>query len=792
MNKSNFKTMLLAGLMTLTGVAGFTACSDSDGDNNNGPSGGSDSKEEVAFDDLSFFQDCIVRVDSLGQFMSRNYGEPLYENDTTNVYVGVETLEEARQMFDTWMAPDVKVTEQTPSTTNVTVKLTDPEGKPQGEVYFKEGTDGVTIAEVTTTAPVRHFRKVSFIPNSAWPHNVQEGRFTKGVIYQMSVRTHYKNGHLGGTIESAYENMKMVCIRAQGNGVPPMLLAVGSKKISNDNRTIFSKEYTDLISESDAEKARLILQEDWSMFVDVFREAGHGPLLENEWYWINEITDVGIFRYTKSVNLTHKGESGNFEWWDGAWGPENLYPLYCKTTGFYMKYDDINYVECSWDDATNTVKAEEKVKTGYYLLSGKSSDFTEMEGKWYAVSGEASLNVLIVKGKGNHLILSDDSKLSLKHIQLPEGTELTIHCGPKGNGVLYVDNTDAPEGQGIDYTDGAGIGGRNEQTMGTLIIHGGNITVYGDDYAAGIGGGDAGHGGNIYVYGGDIKAYGGEDGAGIGGGEDGRGANITIYGGKIAATARYRSTSVGAGIGGGQDAGGGTFTMYGGDVYAEGGVNAAGIGGGEDGESGNITVYGGKIVAYGGDYGAGIGSGMDASCNTLCFYGGDIEAHSGTDAAAIGTGYETKTGPNIYSGHIYFYGGRVYAVSDKGHGVAIGASERATCGWIYIYGGHVIAHGNQCGPWSGGFGVYCLEHGPSHRCEYDACGWNRITVGKCMRLETYSWNVGWTEYVSIDNNDWWRYTHERPHVAFEECNHENGNYTVANCPWCHSFDMVLK
>lgn len=784
--------MLLAGLMTLTGVAGFTACSDSDGDNNNGPSGGSDSKEEVAFDDLSFFQDCIVRVDSLGQFMSRNYGEPLYENDTTNVYVGVETLEEARQMFDTWMAPDVKVTEQTPSTTNVTVKLTDPEGKPQGEVYFKEGTDGVTIAEVTTTAPVRHFRKVSFIPNSAWPHNVQEGRFTKGVIYQMSVRTHYKNGHLGGTIESAYENMKMVCIRAQGNGVPPMLLAVGSKKISNDNRTIFSKEYTDLISESDAEKARLILQEDWSMFVDVFREAGHGPLLENEWYWINEITDVGIFRYTKSVNLTHKGESGNFEWWDGAWGPENLYPLYCKTTGFYMKYDDINYVECSWDDATNTVKAEEKVKTGYYLLSGKSSDFTEMEGKWYAVSGEASLNVLIVKGKGNHLILSDDSKLSLKHIQLPEGTELTIHCGPKGNGVLYVDNTDAPEGQGIDYTDGAGIGGRNEQTMGTLIIHGGNITVYGDDYAAGIGGGDAGHGGNIYVYGGDIKAYGGEDGAGIGGGEDGRGANITIYGGKIAATARYRSTSVGAGIGGGQDAGGGTFTMYGGDVYAEGGVNAAGIGGGEDGESGNITVYGGKIVAYGGDYGAGIGSGMDASCNTLCFYGGDVEAHSGLDAAAIGTGYETKTGPNIYSGHIYFYGGRVYAVSDKGHGVAIGASERATCGWIYIYGGHVIAHGNQCGPWSGGFGVYCLEHGPSHRCEYDACGWNRITVGKCMRLETYSWNVGWTEYVSIDNNDWWRYTHERPHVAFEECNHENGNYTVANCPWCHSFDMVLK
>lgn len=329
--------------------------------------------------------------------------------------------------------------------------------------------------------------------------------------------------------------------------------------------------------------------------------------------------------------------------------------------------------------------------------------------------------------------------------------------------------------------------------MGTLIVQGANITAYGYARAAAIGGGDAGHGGTFIMYGGEVTAYGGEDAAAIGGGEDGKGANVTIYGGKIKASARLVSASVGVGIGGGQDAGGGTFTMYGGDVYAEGGVNAAGIGGGEDGESGNITVYGGIIVAYGGDYGAGIGSGMDASCNTLCFYGGDVEAHSGTDAAAIGTGYETKTGPNIYSGHIYFYGGKVYAVSDKGHGVAIGASERATCGWIYIYGGHVIAHGNQCGPWSGAFGAFHEDHRENDwkTCREEYFGCKRITVGKCMRMETYSWNVGYTEYVTIDSN-WYDYLHARPHVAFDDCNHENGKYTVANCPWCHSFDMVLQ
>jgi hypothetical protein len=791
MNKTNFKMMLLAGLLALTGAAGFTACSDDD-DKDGTNENSTEQKDAVSYNDLLWFQNSIVRVDSLGQFVSRNYGEPLYENDTTTVYIGVETLEEARKMFDGWMAPDVKGSSLTPTTTDVTATLTDKEGKAQGEVYFKVGTDGTTIAEVTTTAAVRHFRKVIFIPNIAWPHNVQQGKFIRGQAYKMSVRTTVKDATLLTTKKPVTEDLKMVCIRAQGNGVPPMLLSIGKKKVGNSSNSIFYPGYTDLISESDIETAFGILQQDWDLFANAFSDAGNGPLLKDEWYWVNRMTDRFFARYYYAWKLESKDNttaSTNFE---GEWGSEAFYPIFCKTTDFYMKYDEISYVECSWDDTNKTVKSETKTKTGYYMLAGQTENFTEMEGKWYAVSGNASLNVLTVKGTGYHLILSDDSKLSVKHIQLPEGSELTIHGGPKGNGILYVDNTTPPENAGIKYTDAAGIGGLDNKSMGTLIIQGGNITVYGSDYAAGIGGGDAGHGGNIYVYGGTIKAYGGEDGAGIGGGEDGRGSNITIYGGKIEATARYRSGSVGAGIGGGQDAGGGIFTMYGGDVYAEGGVNAAGIGGGEDGESGNITIYGGIVRAYGGDNGAGIGSGMDASCNTLCFYGGDVEAHSGTDAAAIGTGCETRTGPNIYSGHIYFYGGRVYAVSDKGHGVAIGASERATCGWIYIYGGHVIAHGNQCGPWSGGFGVYCLEHGSSHRCEYDACGWNRITVGKCMRLETYSWNVGRTEYVSIDNNDWWRYTHERPHVAFEDCNHENGKYTVANCPWCHSFDMVLK
>lgn len=787
MNKTNFKTMLLAGLMALTGAAGFTACSDSDDDKNNGSSGGSDSKE-VLFNDLLWFQNCIVRVDSLGQFVSRNYGEPLYDNDTTNVYIGVETLEEARQLFDTWIAPDAKVT-ATPSSTDVTVTLTDKDGKSQGEVYFKAVDGGATIAEVTTTAAVRHFRKVSFIPNSAWPTNVQEGKFIKGVVYKMDVRVSIMHSGIHEDVKIKYETMNMVCIRSQGNGVPPMLVAIGKEKESNGDALKFENlEYTDMISESDAITASQILQNDWDLFAGVFDEAGNGPLLRNEWYWIGKLEDIFVDQSVYAVKLSATGDQTKIDDFDRMWTTSSFYPLYCKTTQFYMKYGSINYVERSWDDATKTVKSEEKAQKGYYELIGENEQFLESEGSWYAVTGNAASNVFKVKGTGNHLIICDGAKLSLKHLNIPEGAELHIHSGPLGTGTLYVDNTSAPEGQGVDYDEAAGIGGLNNQSMGTLIIHGGIITAKGSDYAAGIGGGDAGHGGTLIVYDGDVKAYGGEDAAGIGGGEDGRGANVTIYGGKIEATARLVSSSVGAGIGGGQDAGGGIFTMYGGDVYAEGGVNAAGIGGGEDGTSGPITIYGGKVVAKGGDSGAGIGSGFAANCNTVTIYGGDVEAYGGNNAAGIGTGEEGKTS-NINSGTIDIRGGKVYA-EGKGYGAGIGAGREATCGTIGIGGGRVDAHaGSACGPWSGGIGAYHSEH--EDGCHIEWAGWQRIYIGACMRLWTYSPGIGVIENVHYTEN-WWNFVHQRPQVAFGECNHVDGAYDITNCPYCHSYTLKLE
>ena len=778
MNKVNFKTMLLAGLMALTGAAGFTACSDSD-DDNNGSSDNPDGQKMVAFDDLSYFQNSIVIVDSLGNFMQRNCGEPLYKNDTTHVYIGVESLEEAREIFDYWLAPDVEVRTQTPSTSNVTATLTDKEGNTQGEVYFKASTGGVSIAEVTTTAPVRHFSQISFIPNSAWPHNVQPGIYVKGEIITTNVAYEVKDNAV------VMKSMNMVCVRSQANGIQAMLVGISNERLRtyyySGRRKIWDHDNfrTHLANPATALQASQIMQKSWNFFVNRFQEAGEGPLDAQEEYWLNSYVWNISYANMFAMNLSN-GESSNY---DVQNRDREFYGMYIKIIEEVTDVTPIQYLECSWDGANKTVKEELRTLEMYYELTSKDKMYY-LQGDWYVVKrNDVKIDTINVMGTGNHLVLCDDSKLKVKHLNIGEGAELTIHCGPKKNGLLDVDNRSTIE-------DAAGIGGFDNQSMGTLIIHGGKIESRGYTRAAGIGGGDGGHGGTIVVYGGDITAFGGEDAAGIGGGEDGRGANITIYGGKVYASGKRISLvnyGVGAGIGGGQDAGGGIFTMYGGEVHAEGGVNAAGIGGGEDGESGPINIYGGTVNAYGGDCGAGIGSGFAANCNEINIYGGDIKAYGGKNSAGIGTGQEGKTS-NINSGTINIGGGKVYA-EGKGYGAGIGAGEEATCGAIAIAGpAYVDAKaGSDCGNWSGSIGAYHSEH--EDGCFIGWAGWNRIYIGAGMRLSTQTPYNGTAWEFPTNNLRWWDWVHGRPRAVFEVCDHPG--YTEASCPYCYRQTIVL-
>ncbi len=272
--------MAVAYAATLT----FTACS-SDGDDNNNDS---ERFETTNYDDLNYFQRAIVDVDSLGNFKCRQYGVPLYENDTTHLYIGVETLEAAEQFFRQWLAPDINAVAAADK--SLTVNLTDEDGKAQGTVFFLPGTGG-TVAEVTVSpeTKLRHFSQVTFLLNSAWPFNSAKSRWHVGDILH--------DVHLDGKIELYLKTAgdvprNWVCIREASNGVKPMFCAITKQSY---NVPIAGKWiYSALISQSKycpsmptAETIKDILNKDWDFFVACFQECGCGSL-GGDGYWIDD------------------------------------------------------------------------------------------------------------------------------------------------------------------------------------------------------------------------------------------------------------------------------------------------------------------------------------------------------------------------------------------------------------------------------------------------------------------------------------------------------------------------
>ena len=530
--------------------------------------------------------------------------------------------------------------------------------------------------------------------------------------------------------------------------------------------------------------------------------------------------------------------------------------LYAEWQSANSSSREIGYIECSlngnqvvktpkalWMYSLNEINSEE----------GYSSNLNTAYDYWY-VTGSHTIQggLKINKGETCHIVLCDGCDLKVKYIIVDGGT-LNIYGQEKGTGKLtildpgikYAAIGAHSESNGVvnihggvitvkGGDDAAGIGGGYHNTGHFLheitiydgiinatggsgsagigcglyargehiYIYGGDVTAQGGNYSvsgrcyggAGIGGSNRRAAISVFIAGGNVKAYGGTDAAGIGAGENAPNGDgvITISGGTVLA----QGASYAAGIGGGDGVQPGPITIYRGEVYAYAGKNGAGIGGGEGGESGNITIKGGTVRAYGdrtytgssnSGYGSGIGSGQAASVNKIIIKGGDIAAYGGEDGAGIGTGEEY--GSDIISGTIEIHGGKVWA-EGKGYGAGIGAGEDATFGVLGIFGGRVDAHaGSDCGPWSGGIGAYHSEH--EDGCHIGWAGWERIYIGACMRLWTYSPNVGHIENVHYTEN-WWDFVHQRPQVAFGECNHVDGAYDITNCPYCHSYTLQLK
>ncbi len=156
-------------------------------------------------------------------------------------------------------------------------------------------------------------------------------------------------------------------------------------------------------------------------------------------------------------------------------------------------------------DAYAYYAGEMTLTSGWYVVEGSVN-----------VSGHPATGRITVKGDA-HLILADGASLTAI-----AGITVDVNNNITNSLTIWAQSDGANMGKLTAMAMGgwgAGIGGENGSTCGTVTVNGGNVTAQGHEGGAGIGGGDAASGGTVTVNGGKVTAEGGDTGgAGIGGG----------------------------------------------------------------------------------------------------------------------------------------------------------------------------------------------------------------------------------------------------------------------------------
>lgn len=263
--------------------------------------------EVTAYSQVKYLQNNIVEVDSLGNFEQRVNGAPLNPADTTELYIGVDDLAAAAEMFQGWLSPDTEVNLSAPSTIDMEAGLKDESGQLQETVYFKVVDEAPTLAEVTFAkgTVMKHVSKIIFIKESAWPENDESKYLIGDILYDYPW---WSSGN----------RYNMVCIRESKKGVSGLFLYI-------DDSTIGMSRMWEgrFASRSLAQEASKILMKDWDMFVAFFDEAGEGKLKKGQYYWYDEWFLTGHYAIRLSDN--------HIEWWDILIKSPEYYPIAIKT-----------------------------------------------------------------------------------------------------------------------------------------------------------------------------------------------------------------------------------------------------------------------------------------------------------------------------------------------------------------------------------------------------------------------------------------------------------------------------
>lgn len=292
--------------------------------------------------------------------------------------------------------------------------------------------------------------------------------------------------------------------------------------------------------------------------------------------------------------------------------------------------------------------------------NGSPIEIAENKSVTIIFAGE---NKLTSDAGGPGILVNQGATLTIKEAENTSGSganSLTVTGAQQDN---YTGGGDTTASQGVGF---AGIGGPNHDNdgpydyTGTIKIESGIVNAYGFGYGAGIGGGDFSSGGTIQISGGKVTAING------GTEPDGWGSSM------------HKQAS---GIGGSQGMDSGLITISGdAEVKAYGGYACAGIGGGKN----DITITdNAKVIAYGGEYAAGIGGyNRDKGESTITISGSaNVIAYGGKYASGLGQGSASDPVVKLSIGS----GAVITAYSDGRKAAITGTPQEGSASIINMY-----------------------------------------------------------------------------------------------------------
>lgn len=237
----------------------LTGCNDDDA-----PDTPTNEDEEVAENQLAYFQSFLVSVDSLGNFTDHINGVHLSEfsSDPEEMFIGVDDISDARELFLSWMPDNANVCE---SGDIITFYPTDTDSKSQGTVKFTAISGSqYQIAQITLEdgASIPGVSKLNFINGNAWPENY---------VSSLSLGEVENRKHKDG---NWYD---FVCIREASKGQTGIMIAFDENLYTpfqgSSNSWMASKGEGRLVSK--------IVRENWTMHYNNFINAGYDYVFEN-------------------------------------------------------------------------------------------------------------------------------------------------------------------------------------------------------------------------------------------------------------------------------------------------------------------------------------------------------------------------------------------------------------------------------------------------------------------------------------------------------------------------------